>query len=445
MAGDPAAEGSECARDCGISAEQGGRVMRVLKGAAAETCVRKLESRGSRLEEIEPAVRKIVHDVRGNGDRALRKYARKFDGLGTTQSLRVSDSDLRKAWQKAPGLLKSSLRIAEQNIRQFCEWQKPKAWRRSRNSISLGQLVRPLESVGCYVPGGRFPLVSTLLMTVIPAQVAGVKNIRVVSPQPSDQVLAAAGMLGIEEFYRIGGAQAIAALAYGTETIARVDKIVGPGNMFVTAAKKLVSFDCAIDMLAGPTEVVIVSADGNPEFIAADLVAQAEHDPETLAVFITTSKTLGMSVAGSVRDGGLGRPPLHGNAIAEKSLKFRGAVLICKSRKQAFDWANRIAPEHITINERDLPMVHNAGSIFIGNYSAQAAGDYGTGPNHVLPTGGAARFRGGLSVMDFVKLITVQELSAKGLRQIAPVVETLAETEGLQAHVESIRVRCANA
>src|SRR5438105_2188672 len=311
MAGDPAAEGSECARDCGVPAEQGGRVMRVLKGAAAETCVRKLGSRGSRLEGIEPAVRKIVHDVRGNGDRALRKYARKFDGLGLTQSLRVSDSGLRKAWQKAPGLLKSSLRIAEQNIRQFCEWQKPKAWRRSRNSISLGQMVRPLESVGCYVPGGRFPLVSTLLMTVIPAQVAGVKYIRVVSPRPSSEVLAAAAMLGVNEFYKVGGAQAIAALAYGTKTIPRVDKIVGPGSLYVTAAKKMVSFDCAIDMLAGPTEVVIVSSRGKASFIAADLVAQAEHDPETLAVFITTSEELADAVITSLKRGKPGGPPLH--------------------------------------------------------------------------------------------------------------------------------------
>jgi histidinol dehydrogenase len=419
--------------------------MRILEGKRAEGYVREIERRGARLDRVEPAVRRIVEDVRKNGDRALRKYAREFDQLGTKQSLRVSDSELRRAWKNAPAGLRRALRVAEKNIRQFCEWQKPKEWRRSDNGISLGQLARPLESVGCYVPGGRFPLVSTLLMTVIPAQVAGVKHIRVVCPRPGDEVAAAAGMLGIQEFYRIGGAQAIAALAYGTETIARVDKIVGPGNMFVTAAKKLVSFGCAIDMLAGPTEVVIVSAGGNPEFIAADLVAQAEHDPETLAVFITTSKTLGASVAGSVRDGGRGRPPLHGNAIAEKSLNGRGAVLIAGSRERAFDWANRIAPEHITIDKRDLPLVRNAGSIFIGDYSAQAAGDYASGPNHVLPTGGAARLRGGLSVMDFVKIITVQDLSAQGLKRIAPLVMHLAETEGLRGHVDSIRVRCASA
>jgi histidinol dehydrogenase len=289
-------------------------------------------------------------------------------------------------------------------------------------------------------------------MTVIPGQVAGVKNIRVVSPRPSAEVLAAAYMLGVQEFFRIGGAQAIAALAYGTASISRVDKIVGPGNTYVTAAKKIVSFDCAIDMLAGPTEVVVVSDRGEPAFIAADLVAQAEHDPETLAVFITTSKKLAQAVLNEIKNGGRGpfnsaqgRPPLQENAIAERSLMARGALLVAASRQQAFDWANRIAPEHITVEKRDLELVQNAGSIFVGDYSAQAAGDYASGPNHVLPTAGAARFRGGLSVMDFVKLITVQELSAPGLRRIAPTIVSLAETEGLRAHADSIRVRCADA
>src|SRR5205809_1689396 len=231
--------------------------MRSLKGRAAEAYVSKLERRGSRLEAVEPAVRRIVVDVRRNRDRALRQYARKFDGLGLTEFLRVPDSEVRGRWKNASTPLKAALQVAERNIRRFCEWQKPKEWTRSRNGISLGQLVRPLESVGCYVPGGRLPLISTLLMTVIPAQVAGVKNIRVVSPRASDEVLAAAGMLGVKEFYRVGGAQAIAALAYGRTTIPRVGKIVGPGNLYVTAAKKMVSFDCAIDMLAGPTEVVM--------------------------------------------------------------------------------------------------------------------------------------------------------------------------------------------
>ncbi len=419
--------------------------MRILSGKSATAYVREIEQRGSRLDEVEPAVRQIVEEVRREGDRALLKYARRFDALAPKQSLRVSDSELRAAWKSAPAPLRKALGIAEKNIRRFSRWQKPKAWNRSKNSVSLGQLVRPLDSCGCYVPGGRFPLLSTLLMTVIPAQVAGVKNIRVVSPHPSSEVLAAAALLGVNEFYRVGGAQAIAALAYGTETVARVDKIVGPGNLYVTAAKKLVSFDCAIDMLAGPTEVVIVSASGNPAFIAADLVAQAEHDPDTLAVFITTSKKLAAEVVTQVEKGGRGRPPLRENGIASQSLKTRGAVLIASSRQQAFDWANQIAPEHFTVEKSGLPLVRNAGSVFVGDYSAQAAGDYASGPNHVLPTAGAARFRGGLSVMDFVKLITVQELSAKGLRQIAPTIVTLAEAEGLQAHADSIGVRCANA
>ena len=413
--------------------------MRMLEGKAAEGYVQSLERRSSRLEEVEPAVRDIISDVRRNGDRTLLKYARKFDGLGPKQDLRISEQETRAAWKAAPAGLRAALKIAEKNIRRFCELQKPKEWRRRANGISFGQLVRPLDSVGCYVPGGRFPLVSTLLMTVIPAQAAGVKKVRVVSPRPSTEVLAAASMLGVRDFFRVGGAQAIAALAYGTDSIPRVDKIVGPGNIYVTAAKKLVSFDCAIDMLAGPTEVVVVSADGNPAFIAADLVAQAEHDPETLAVFITTSKKLAERVVLSLAE------TASGNAIAKGSLAARGAVLIAGSRQQAFDWANRIAPEHITIKKGDLPLIQNAGSVFVGDFSAQAAGDYASGPNHVLPTAGAARFRGGLSVMDFVKLITVQELSQQGLQRIAPTIVNLAETEGLRAHADSIRVRCAHA
>ena len=413
--------------------------MRILEGRAAAAMVRKIAGRSSQLGEVEPAVRKIIDDVRRNGDRALRKFARRWDGLGARDSLKIDAAEIRAAWKSAPAELRAALQQAAGNIRRFCEWQKPLEWKRARGGISLGQLVRPLQSVGCYVPGGRYPLVSTLLMTVIPAQVAGVKNIRVVSPQPRPEVLAAAGMLGVEEFYRVGGAQAIAALAYGTESIARVDKIVGPGNSFVTAAKKLVSFDCAIDFLAGPTEVLILSDRGEARFIAADLVAQAEHDPQALAVFITTSRRLAKAVLFSVKSAA------QENPIARRSLSANGAILLAASRRQAFDWANQIAPEHITVEREDVAEIQNAGSVFVGDYSPQAAGDYASGPNHVLPTGGVARFRGGLSVLDFVKLITVQELSASGLRRIAAVVEHLAEAEGLRAHSESIRVRSAHA
>jgi histidinol dehydrogenase len=335
--------------------------------------------------------------------------------------------------------LKKALLEAAKNIRRFCEWQKPRTWTRTHHGMSLGQRIQPLESVGCYAPGGRYPLVSTVLMTVIPALVAGVKSIRVASPKPSREVLGAAAMLGVREFYRVGGAQAIAALAYGTESVPRVDKIVGPGNSYVTAAKKLVSFDCAIDFLAGPTEALIWSDEGNPEFIAADLVAQAEHDVETLALFVTTSRKLARAVAGSVA--GQARE----NPTAKKSLQIRGAILVAGSREQACEWANRLAAEHITVAEKDVASIRNAGSIFVGDYSAQAAGDYASGPNHVLPTAAQARFRGGLSVLDFVKVVTVQQLSAAGLRGIASTIECLAGAEGLPAHANSVRVRCERA
>jgi len=276
-------------------------------------------------------------------------------------------------------------------------------------------------------------------MTAIPAQVAGVTNISVASPKPSLAVLAAAAMLNVGEVYRVGGAQAIAAFAYGTRTIARVDKIVGPGNSYVTAAKKLVAFDCAIDFLAGPTEAVVLSESGVPEFIAADLVSQAEHDPEALAIFITSSRKLAKSVAECLEKA------IKDNLIVQQSLRRRGGVLIAPSRKIARDWANRLAPEHITISKEDLPFIQNAGSIFVGDFSAQAAGDYASGPNHVLPTAGQAKFRGGLSVMDFVKVVTVQELSSDGLQNISKTIESLAQVEGLQAHAQSIRVRCNHA
>jgi histidinol dehydrogenase len=413
--------------------------MRIVSGRAAEALVESLAARSTQLSGLDPRVRRIVNGVRRGGERSLRRYAERWDGLAPKQPLRVSEEEMAAAWRTIPLALRKSLRQAAQNIRRFCEWQKPETWTRTSGGISVGQLVRPLESVGCYVPGGRYPLVSTLLMTVIPAQVAGVKNIRVVSPQPSTEVLAAAAMLGVREFYRVGGAQAIAALAYGTGGIPRVDKIVGPGNAYVTVAKKLVSFDCAIDFLAGPTEAVILSHSGVPEFIAADLVAQAEHDPQTLAVFITTSRSLARSVRVSVAQ------LAKGNPIAQKSLRAHGAVLIAASPEQARDWANSLAPEHLTVSEQDLPFIQNAGSIFVGHYSAQAAGDYASGPNHVLPTSGQARFRGGLSVADFVRVITVQQLSAKGLERIGPAVECLAKAEGLRAHVQSVRVRSEHA
>ncbi len=415
--------------------------MRILSGKKAELLVRKLEQRGETdLARVERSVQKIVRDVRKNSDRALRRYAQKFDGLTPKQPLRVAESELEQAWQTTSQEFKQALKVAAANIRRYCEWQKPREWRQtSLEGVQVGQVVRPLRSAGCYVPGGRYPLPSTMLMTVIPAQVAGVREIRVVSPRPARETMAAAYFLDISEFYRIGGAQAIAALAYGTATVPKVDKIVGPGNLYVTAAKKQVAFDCGIDFLAGPTEVVVLSERGDPAFIASDLVAQAEHDPDALSVFITSSPELARAVSSAVKAASAK------NEIAKASLKTNGSILQAGSHEQALEFANRIAAEHITVEQEDLENIRNAGSIFVGDYSPQAAGDYASGPNHVLPTGAAARFRGGLGVQDFVKIISVQHLSREGLNRIASAVVTLAEAEGLQAHAESIRVRCANA
>lgn len=413
--------------------------MRIVAGQEAEELIACIAARGERSSGVEVQVRRIVNDVRSDGDDALRNYAARWDGLSTEQPLRLSATELAAARKSLSPQLRKSLTQAAQNIRRFCGWQKPRSWTRTRGGIALGQTVIPLDSVGCYVPGGQYPLISTVLMTVIPAQVAGVKKIRVVSPNPSREVLGAAAMLGVSEFYRVGGAQAIAALAYGTHSVPRVDKIVGPGNAYVTAAKKLVAFDCAIDFLAGPTEAVILSESGNPEFIAADLIAQAEHDEEALVFFLTTSRTLGERVVEVVAR------QSKGNRTAEASLQKHSAVFIAESRAQARQWANSMAPEHITVEQKDVGFIRNAGSVFIGDYSAQAAGDYVSGPNHVLPTAGHARFRGGLSVLDFVKIISLQKLSARGLRNFAPAIECLATAEGLAAHANSVRLRCGHA
>ena len=413
--------------------------MRIVRGKATESVVRKLEQRGSRLDEIEPKVRRIVAEVRKGGDRSLMRYATKWDGLRTKQALRVSEAEIQAGWEQTPPAVRIALWQAAVNIRQFCRWQMPREWKKTTEGAELGQLIRPLASVGCYVPGGRYPLPSTLLMTVIPAQVAGVKRIAVVSPRLQPATLAAAMLLGVSEVYRCGGAQAIAALAYGTETVSRVDKIVGPGNAFVTAAKKLVSFDCAIDMLAGPTEAVLYNDSATPAFLASDIVAQAEHDPDAVVVIVTTLPEFAKQVSNAAES--LSR----GNETARQAIRKNGYILVAGSRQQAMDWVNRLAPEHLTVSQEDLPAVQNAGSVFVGDYSPQSSGDYAAGPNHVLPTAGAARFRGGLSVHDFLKIITVQNFSRAAMEQIAVTVTTLAEAEGLKAHAQSVRLRCGNA
>jgi len=397
-----------------------------------------LEDRGgAALDAVLPTVKRIVADVRKRGDRALFRYAAKFDGLVDASALCVTPSEMAAAWKAINPAMQEALSTAAVQIRSFAVSQLPASFSDEPiPGLTTGQLVRPLGSVGCYVPSGRHPLPSTLLMTVIPAQVAGVERIVVVSPKSAPETLAAAHLLGITEFYRLGGAHAVAALAYGTATLPRVDKIVGPGNLYVTAAKRLVAFDCAIDMLAGPTEIVVTSENGSAACIASDLVAQAEHDPEALAIFITTSADLAKDVIQKVT------ARSADNRVARQALDRNGLVIVAANVDEARAITNRLAPEHLTVDAAsDLDWVQNAGSVFVGRWSAQPMGDYISGPNHTLPTGGMARVRGGLSVNDFVKLITVQQYSAQAMRALGPPAILLAEAEGLTGHAEAIRTR----
>ncbi|HEY1580858.1 MAG TPA: histidinol dehydrogenase [Terracidiphilus sp.] len=401
-----------------------------------------LERRGgTALDSVMPAVTRIVSDVRRRGDRAVLQYARKFDGLADPTRFQVTQEEIAQAWGEIDSELRDALLTAAKQIRVFAKRQMPKSWSAHAGAgLTVGQVVRPLESVGCYVPSGRHPLPSTLLMTAIPAQVAGVERIVVVSPKPAAETLAAAHLLGITEFYRVGGAHAIAALAYGTGTIKRVDKIVGPGNLFVTAAKRMVAFDCAIDMLAGPTEIVVTSETGDPAEVAADLVAQAEHDPEAVAILVTTREELAKQVIGEVK------AQSRRNPVARDALSGNGVAIVAATSDEAREITNRLAPEHLTVDSADdLNWVKSAGSVFVGGWSAQPMGDYISGPNHTLPTGGMARVRGGLSVNDFVKLITVQEYDAKGILELGPKAAMLGDAEGLTAHAASIRMRLKKA
>jgi histidinol dehydrogenase len=417
------------------------------KGRGAQQAVEvlaALEQRGgAALDSVLPAVKRIVADVRKRDDRALLRYAAEFDGLAGEADLRVTPQEMAAAWEAIPLAMQQALSTAANQIRAFAVRQLPESWAGSPDSpdepvdgLTTGQLVRPLGAVGCYVPSGRHPLPSTLLMTVIPAQVAGVERIAVVSPKPAPETLAAAHLLGITEFYRLGGAHAIAALAYGTASLPRVDKIVGPGNLYVTAAKRLVAFDCAIDMLAGPTEIVVTSERGDVAAIAADLVAQAEHDPEALAIFISTRADLAKEVIAETK------LRSRNNPVARQALDRNGLVIIASNVEEARAITNRLAPEHLTVDAaKDFEWVQNAGSVFVGRWSAQPMGDYISGPNHTLPTGGMARVRGGLSVNDFVKLITVQQYSLQALRTLGPKAVLLADAEGLTGHAEAIRIR----
>ena len=415
---------------------------------SAEAIIQSLEARGAvNTAKVDATVREILAAVRERGDAGLREYAGRFDGLTENSPLLVSREEMQAAWDATSEELRAAMRLAQANIRAFAEKQMPRAWSfRAQPGMEVGQIVRAIGAVGCYVPGGRYPLPSTLLMTVTSAQVAGVERIVVCSPKPAKETMAAAWLASQEaaiEFYRVGGAQAIAAMAFGTATIDAVDKIVGPGNLYVTAAKITVSQEtgpvsasCAIDMPAGPTEIVVTSEEGDATGIAADLVAQAEHDPEALPIFITSQPELAEEVALEVKR------QAQGNQIAQAAIAAQGVCFVTLDVEEAHALTNRLAPEHLTVDAgADVRWVKNAGSVFIGNFAPQSMGDYISGPNHVLPTGRAGRVRGGLSVMDFVKIITVQQYTHEALCEVGPHTIALAEAEGLKAHAESVRVK----
>jgi len=402
-----------------------------------------LASRRDSSREAERIAARIISDVRRRGDTSLFAWTKKFDRVAlTAKTIWVSRPELAEARREISREFLEAIDHAARNIRAVAMKQKPQEWTiEVEPGVRAGQRVRAIDSVGCYLPGGRFSLVSTLLMTVIPAQVAGVPRIVVTSPQPGAALLAAAERLGVEAVARVGGAQAIAALAYGTRSVPRVDKIFGPGNRFVTAAKRLVSADCAIDLLAGPTEAMIFADRGNARFIAADLIAQSEHDPDAISLFVTTSSRFGREVAKEVERQLQGLPRTN---LARRSLAKNGAVLVAKKLADAVDFINTFGPEHLSLPadaKGVLAEITAAGSVFLGDWSAQTFGDYASGTNHVLPTGGVARTRGGLSVSDFVKCISVQEVSRAGVARIGPVAREFAEAEGLDAHGRSVEVR----
>jgi histidinol dehydrogenase len=416
--------------------------MRILKLTDA-VAARFFARRSSHDADAERIAARILADVRKNGDAALFRWALRLDGLQLTRkSLWITRAEIRAASRSVSRDLIRAIEHAARNIRRVADEQRPLSWTIAvEPGVRVGQRVTPLGTIGCYIPGGRFSLFSTLLMTAIPAQVAGVKRIVVACPKPSPALLAAADILGVTELVRIGGAQAIGALAYGTQSIPRVAKICGPGNRYVTAAKRIVSNDCAIDMPAGPTEVLILATGGSPRYIAADFLAQAEHDPDAVALLVTPSPRLAKAVAAEVekqlRD-------LSKTNPAWKSVQIASAILVAPSLDAAVRFANRVAPEHLSVPDANNKLVRKlseAGSVFLGPWSAQPIGDYASGTNHVLPTSGWARVRGGLSVADFVKCSSTQEISRAGLKRLAPVVTAMARAEGLEAHARAVEVR----
>lgn len=389
--------------------------------------------------DVEEVVRPIVDAVRREKDEALIRYAKQFDGLGELP-LRVPEEELANAAANLTLEMRKAAETAISNIREFAQRQLPReCFVEFSPGRKLGWIVRPLGAVGCYVPSGRYPLPSTLLMTAVLAQTAGVPRICVTSPRPSQEILGCAHLLGIQEIYRVGGAQAIAAMAFGTQTIPPVDRIVGPGNAYVAAAKKLLAGEVGIDFVAGPTEIMILAAEGDPRIIAADMLAQAEHDTMANATLVTTSRALADAVKIELERQ---LETLPTREVARHAIDNGSAIWVVPTMEIAVCMSNMLAPEHLSLHDPSLlPLIENAGTVFLGQNSPESAGDYAAGPSHVLPTGGAARLRGGLSAADFVKVIAIQELSPSALQELAPAITTLARAEGLEAHARAVEVR----
>lgn len=393
-------------------------------------------------------VAKIISTVKAQGDSALFNYTKQFDGA-QLNGLRVSEQEITEARGVVGESFIQALKDAQENITKFHEGQKQTSWfMGEKNGVFLGQKITALERVGVYIPGGKAAYPSTVLMNVIPAKLAGVPSISIVTPPQTDgsvnpYVLAAAYETGVDHIYKVGGAQAVGALAYGTETIDKVNKIVGPGNTYVAQAKKMVYGDVSIDMIAGPSEICVVADEtANPRFVAADLLSQAEHDEEASAICITTSERLAMEIQTEVTRQ---TASLERKEIVQVSLENHGRMIVCASLTDAFELVNEIAPEHLQLMIKEpydhLHAVKNAGAIFLGNYSPEALGDYFAGPNHTLPTNGTAAFASPLGVYDFVKKSSVINYTQDALSAAADSIVTLAEAEGLTAHANAIRVR----
>ena len=416
--------------------------MRILKLTSAVE-KKLLAARIAHDDDARAVTARIVADVHKRGDTALLAWTKKLDQADLrAKDLWISQKEIRSARRNvSPGFLRA-IRQASRNIRRVAEQQLPRDWSvEVETGVRISQCVLPIESVGTYIPGGHASLFSTLLMTAIPAQVARVQSIVAVCPRPNNELLAVANFLGMTEIARIGGAQAIAALAYGTKSIPRVEKIFGPGNKYVTAAKQLVSADCAIDLPAGPTEAIVLAEDGNARWIAADLLAQAEHAPDAASFFVTTSRAFAQQVAAEVA---AQLATLAPDNPAHRSIENAGATLLAPSLRAACEFVNRFAPEHLSLPANSgilLKQIRSSGTVFLGPWAAQPLGDYATGSNHVLPTAGWARRQGGLSAADFVKCITVQTISWNGFLRLADSAETFAEAEGLLAHRNAVRIR----